>query len=172
MNFNLTRFEFFSLFAVLAVVLLGILAMGSLSNTSSHSPHRGTSYNNAGELDQERIEDIKAITRAVESFSQEHQRLPNSLNELKNNSISFEGSIVDPETKEPYQYSQYKDGYFNICANFATEYQNNNRNQAHALESADTANDSKGNTHMNDKWYYEPGVWCFGKEVKTILGIN
>ncbi len=78
-------------------------------------------------FDQQRVYDLQNIQSQVVNYWQRKGVLPNNLTDL-NDSISGYVAPVDPETKQPYEYS-VKDAQklnFEICAEFKTENKVNN----------------------------------------------
>ncbi len=72
-------------------------------------------------LDDQKVSDIINISRQVENYYREFDRVPASLDDLSN----YHSRIVinDPKTDEVYEYLPEKSGESaNICANFITEF--------------------------------------------------
>ena len=70
-------------------------------------------------IDERRTKQLDAIADAVDAWTRDHKRLPESLAELS----SLPGSsmvIVDPVTGMPYEYQTVSERAYRLCASFAT----------------------------------------------------
>ena len=69
--------------------------------------------------DAERIDDLRAIYRAVSSFSREQGRLPAALEECNTNPGTFIQTLNDAVTGQPYGYQITGDNSFSLAGTFA-----------------------------------------------------
>ena len=73
-------------------------------------------------LDQQRIEDLRDIARAIDAYHHDHPgAIPPNLDTVPSPS----GNAVatrDPVTREPYEYQPSGDGRYQLCARFARVY--------------------------------------------------
>lgn len=74
-------------------------------------------------FDETRISDLQAIQSQIVNYWQNKNKLPQSINDLKD-SISGFTPPQDPESNTPYEYVIKGDLSFELCANFKTENQN------------------------------------------------
>jgi len=69
--------------------------------------------------DAERVDDLRAIYRAVSTFNREQGRLPATLEECNTNPGTFIQTLKDPVSGEPYGYRLNGDNAFVLEATFA-----------------------------------------------------
>lgn len=70
-------------------------------------------------FDLERVNNLQTISSCVSAFTYDNERLPVSLDELKNNvRYNYCSRIIDPETKKDYEYKVISKGEFELCAEF------------------------------------------------------
>lgn len=70
-------------------------------------------------FDLERVNNLQTISSCVSAFTYDNERLPISLDELKNNvRYNYCSRIADPETKKDYEYNVISKGEFELCAEF------------------------------------------------------
>lgn len=90
-------------------------------------------------LDQNLMNNISNIESATNNFLEQKKRLPENLEELKNNDRNYlrDTNLVDPETKKPIEYKKTSEKSFELCANFRMDnreeddyYANNKRHEA------------------------------------------
>jgi hypothetical protein len=72
------------------------------------------------QLDSTRVEDLKRIMSATDSFWERNARLPESLEELTEDARA-EVSNVDPGSAEPYDYVVSGEESYELCATFDGE---------------------------------------------------
>ena len=94
--------------AVLATLAAGLVIAGS--------PVR----ERLRQLDRRRIDDLRLISSAVESFYSDHRALPGALPALLEQPASRIGAVEDPVTGEPYGYRTLNSIRYELCATFAT----------------------------------------------------
>lgn len=98
-----------ALIVALGAVVLGFIVAGS--------PQRARDLR----ADEERIQDLEQIRSAVNAFFTAEGIIPESLEELRESGRLFapEATLVDPLTKEPYEYRSLTDTAFELCATFS-----------------------------------------------------
>lgn len=69
-------------------------------------------------FDERRISDLQSIQFSIVNFWQRKERLPSSLDELRDDISGFRAPL-DPETREPYEYRIARNLTFELCATFA-----------------------------------------------------
>lgn len=70
-------------------------------------------------FDLERTRNLQQLSSCVSSFAYDNERLPVSLDELKNNArYNYCSRIADPETHKDYGYSLISKNEFNLCGEF------------------------------------------------------
>lgn len=131
-------------------------------------------------LDQRRIEDLQSIQYQVINFWQQKEKLPVSLDELKN-SISGYMSPKDPEFEKGlvYEYKKISDkttktnASFELCATFTLPipkgYVENGGGYS-VMPTKDVAVSSMPYPGgMNDSWDHQEGRTCFEREIDPEL---
>ena len=71
-------------------------------------------------LDDERVEDLQGIMRAVDRFWSDHERLPAGLEDLARDPRTRVNTI-DPGSAEAYEYSILNEDTYQLCAVFDGE---------------------------------------------------
>jgi len=109
-----------------------------------------------------RVQDLQNIQWQVVNYWQQKQKLPASLAELAD-PISNAMIPVDPQTKEPYEYSSTGKMSFQLCATFAMEggtigYQG--RPTPMSVEPA-----AVGGKGVEDNWQHSAGRACFDRTI-------
>jgi membrane protein YqaA with SNARE-associated domain len=69
-------------------------------------------------LDESRVQDLRTIQQAVESYHDRHGELPASLDDLRTDPGTFVGSLADPVTAEPYGFRRTGDRTYEMTATF------------------------------------------------------
>ena len=92
--------------AVAAAVVAGLVALGSPAGQRRER------------LDARRAQDLDAISRAIDRYEATHERLPVSLDELRRGSDT-QVPILDPVTRETYDYQAGAGTAYELCAVFA-----------------------------------------------------
>jgi hypothetical protein len=93
---------------VVASIIAGVILVGS--------PAQGR----LERLDASRIEDLKGIMVAIDSFWIRNERLPTSLEELAEDP-RVQVDTVDPGSAEPYEYHPLDEDAYELCASFDGE---------------------------------------------------
>ena len=92
--------------AVIASLVAGLWMAGSPGTTRAHR------------LDDQRQWDLNSIADTIESYYQETERLPVSLEELAQARSHSVRSRFDPVTQEPYEYRTTSQTQYQLCAVF------------------------------------------------------
>jgi len=71
-------------------------------------------------LDDERVEDLQSIMRAVDQFWKDHDRLPETLEDLARDPRE-QVSTIDPTSGEAYEYVVLDENTYRLCAVFDGE---------------------------------------------------
>ena len=91
--------------AVAVAVVAGLVALGSPATQRLER------------LDARRAQDLDAISRAIDRYEATHERLPATLDELRQAS-DVQVAITDPVTREPYGYQAGEGTAYELCATF------------------------------------------------------
>src|SRR5262249_48959382 len=95
----------FAIAIVFGAIIAGLMIVGSPANERMRR------------LDERRVRDLVAITRAVNGYWTRNSRLPSSLDEL----LETPGADVesrDPRTGQPYLYGVVGGKTYELCADF------------------------------------------------------
>ncbi len=142
---------------IIALIYITVLTMIALwyGFTSVPSPQqqRDMSY------DQTRMNNINAIQGAIDNYYAENTSLPTLLDDLKDDSSLSPEELIDPQTKQPYEYAITSETEYNVCTTFATD--------------SSEQNDPSSNAYYStyDQHNHPQGYYCFTKTVipKNIL---
>ena len=74
----------------------------------------------AARLDGQRVTSMQAVIDAIAGDHQRGDPLPDSLAQLVNRPAHSYVRILDPETRQPYDYRVLDPDHFELCAHFAT----------------------------------------------------
>jgi hypothetical protein len=102
-------------YLLLIITLLLVLATVVYGFVDGGSPKAVRSKRN----DEARVTSIRAIKSAVDTYYSKNTRLPRSLAEI-GDKFRNGGSLVDPETKQSFEYKITGDKSYEVCAVFAT----------------------------------------------------
>jgi hypothetical protein len=69
-------------------------------------------------LDEQRVDDLRAIQRAIENYHGRHTTLPETLEDLRSDPSTFVANIVDPVTGAPYTYRATATRTYELTASF------------------------------------------------------
>jgi K+-sensing histidine kinase KdpD len=122
---------------VAAAIVAGFLAAGSPKEAR------------AERLDEQRVQHLMEIDRAVEQYYATHKRLPASLDDVADRT-SLPLTVEDPETKTSYDYLPTGEREFDLCATFARD-----------LEASDMQ-------EWERKWAHGAGRHCFHRTVNRL----
>ena len=118
---------------VVAAVTTGIVIIGSPVEERTRR------------LDARRVEDLQAISSAIQVFHQRHQQVPGSLDELSRER-GLSAVPRDPVTGQAYGYRTFNANSYELCSTF----------------DRDTAE-----TRGADFWSHGTGTQCFTLNIKT-----
>lgn len=107
-------------------------------------------------LDQKRVADITDLSRAVEDYYRENNKLPEKLREASKNLYrqNRQTDVKDPETNQEYEYSTTGFTTYKICAEFAT---------------ASDQEIDRLDYYYDKKFEHPKGHYCFDLEVPDWL---
>ena len=107
-------------------------------------------------MDQQRVQDLQTIQWQIVSFWQSKNRLPATLDQLKD-SISGFVSPTDPQTGAVYGYNVLGSAKFSLCADF--EASGNLEGGLAEPKTVDSVQDRM------DNWRHEAGRVCFERTI-------
>ena len=123
--------------AIVAAVIGGVILLGSPAKERMRK------------LDKRRVENLRAITSAVDLYWTRHKSLSPSIESLsKEPGLSL--NTLDPETGQPYEYKVLNERNYELCTNFAF------------------ATAEEQNIYYKDFWSHGPGRQCFHLEVREV----
>ena len=105
------RSVFFATILIVAVVSSIIVGIFLLGPPSEWRLRR---------LDERRVSDLRELSYAIDEYWTRESMLPSSLDELSWEDEWLAG-LVDPETREPYEYRMLSSRTYELCAEFAQE---------------------------------------------------
>lgn len=116
----------------------------------------------AKRLDQNLINNINTIENAVNSYSEKYKKLPDNLEEVKNNRDIYlnQMSFIDSETGAPIEYKKTSDQTFELCATFRTDTKN--------IDIRDTYYTDPSKAHLSGYQCVNGVVWSNDKMPGTI----
>ena len=106
------------LFKILGGIAIGLVVLGIIFGfLASGSP----ATERMRKFDLERVSNLGSISVTVSSFARDNNRLPVSLDEMRDNALYNRRlpKIVDPQTQEEYQYRVISISSYELCANFS-----------------------------------------------------
>ena len=106
-------------------------------------------------FDRERVNDLQMIQGQIVNFWMNKEKLPASLNDLKDNISGFVAP-VDPETGNPYEYRVKGNLTFELCANF------NFTSKEGAVNISAPAYPRYG---IEENWNHSAGRVCFERTI-------
>jgi type II secretory pathway pseudopilin PulG len=119
--------------AVVAVLIAALVQAGSPGTARMHA------------ADEQRVQALQTIASAIQSYRAIHHRLPESLEQLREQPNIYIQSIIDPRTEEPYDYRRLDAKNYELCATFDT----------------DTSAPVAGRTRFGNQWNHPAGRHCF-----------
>ena len=116
-------------------------------------------------FDGRRVNDLQLIQSQVVNYWQNKQKLPQSLDDLRNDIYGVTIS-VDPKTGVVYEYTAIGDLQFRLCANFETASQNSGR-----ILYPETMPVPAGGGYpiKGDTWEHSIGRVCFERTIDPQL---
>ena len=91
---------------VVAAVIWGFSLVGS------------PAFNRKLSADRSRIDDLQGIQRGIEYHFEQHEKLPQSLQDLDQVRHRAMRGLEDPMTKTPYEYKALDEFNYELCATF------------------------------------------------------
>lgn len=140
------RLVWIACFAVLAVIVAGFFVAGS--------PFRQRLVR----FDGQKINDLSGIQWQIVNYWQQKGKLPVALGDLRDD-ISGYAPSLDPQTKEPYEYSIRGELSFELCADFnlpSSDAQKNSEPYARPVG-------PYGET--GESWDHDAGRHCFSRTI-------
>ena len=124
-------------------------------------------------IDQRKVDDLQSIQYQVINFWQQKERLPTSLEELKN-PISGFNLPKDPEFQKGlnYEYNKISDMKFELCATFkvvAPKGLIENSKNYDGMSARDVMIEPNFGGGLNESWDHEAGRTCFEREIDQDL---
>lgn len=139
---------------VLLAVVMGFVAVGSPAKQR------------ALRFDSQRLGDLQGIQWQIVSHWQQKEKLPATLNDLKD---PISGNVIpnDPETEKPYEYTAKSATSFELCATFALKNNDTKGRGASYGGGRDIAVSypSYGGDPANENWKHEAGRACFTRTI-------
>lgn len=134
------------MFCIISVIVILISLVASFFIIQSPKESRKVAF------DQTRVNNLDQIKYTIDSYYSEFQKLPKSLDDLKttNNYLL----IVDPNTKNPYEYIVIGETDYQLCAEFETS----NKDQV----------DQNYNIYPEGGYLHDVGRTCFDRSVVNI----
>lgn len=112
-------------------------------------------------FDDQRVNDLQNIQSQIVYYWQAKEKLPQSLDELKNDINGFTAPI-DPETQESYTYKVINDKSFELCATFKTS----NKEESGDINSEAMPIKPFG---ITENWLHDQGYVCFERPIDPDL---
>ncbi|MDB6164514.1 MAG: hypothetical protein JWL98_1946 [Xanthomonadaceae bacterium] len=123
--------------AVIATVVCALVVMGS------------PAQQRRVELDARQIEELGAISRAIDVYVTQNKKLPASLGDLDGSGQWL--SLKDPDDHSPYGYATSSDTTYQLCAVFGSSTQ---------------AADVRDRWAGAEEWPHPAGRHCFDRKAK------
>lgn len=136
--------KFFALVVTLMVTLVTITGLILIGSPLTERERR---------FDERRVNNLSEISSAVDQYFSKTDHLPTSLNEFLKPEVArlyYIGSITDPQTSTPYEYSITGKSSYRLCATF--NLANNKTSSASNLQTS---------TRENNVWEHPAGKKCF-----------
>ena len=133
--------------AFLGIVVLLVVACLAYSMFLLGTPGEQRSLR----FDEQRISDLRNITRNVDLYWETNQKLPESFDDMSGTRYSI-FSIHDPESEEEYEYRAIEEAGYELCAVFSTD--------SAELRNADRS-------FSDQAWGHGIGRTCFQMEAQS-----
>lgn len=130
--------------AVVAAIAYGIFLAGAPSQERQRK------------LDDQRVQHLQQISSVVNQYYAEKKTLPENLSVLLNRPTTYFESVVDPETKAPYEYLLLDPPEYRLCAVFRA-----------------TTSDEPDWRTMHISWTHPSGRYCFllNASLGSVVGV-
>ena len=132
---------------LLGIVTAVVVATAALGIYIGDSP----SQSRAARLDQQRVRDLRGIDRAVKDYWHENEKLPQTLEDLKDAPAQVR-TVSDPVTGEMYEYRALESSNYELCAVFGTDSSKGRFGSEPAF--------------AGGRWAHGEGRVCFGEDAK------
>lgn len=137
-------------FAIIVTLMVAIVTITGLILIGSPLTERERRF------DERRVNNLSEISSAVDQYFIKTGHLPSALNEFLKPEVArlyYIGSITDPETSIPYEYSITGKSSYKLCATFTLA--NDKKSSATTLQS------KRFSTRENNVWEHPAGKKCF-----------
>ena len=99
-------------------------------------------------LDERRVSDLQVLSTGIDTYWEQHSRLPDSLQELAaDRAFRYGDRIRDPQTQEVYEYTRRAGRTYVLCASFALA-------------------STRERPGVSDFWNHQAGRSCFDLEAR------
>ncbi len=148
----------FGILIVLAAIVGGFIVVGSPAK------QRALRY------DQQRLSELQSIQWQVLDYWQRKEKLPVTLADL-NDTISGGRPLVDPETKQPYEYAVKTPTSFELCATFGLPTEDNEGRGEYGyggggfMAMPTRVYYDGGGIIEDENWKHEAGRSCFTRTI-------
>ena len=117
-------------------------------------------------FDERRVNDLQNIQSQIVYYWQAKEKLPESLNDLKNDINGFIVPIdPNPQTNQTYKYEKINNASFQLCAEFQTSNTDNQNNETRA-EAMPLPLKPYG---IRENWTHQEGFVCFERTIDPDL---
>lgn len=134
-------------FISIVVAAVSIIAISGLWIAGSPAAER------ARRFDERRISELQSISYAIDNYWNLNKALPRDLSTLQATRDIYIGSIIDPETGAPYEYTLTDSDTYSLCATFTNS-------------SPETATTQPYNPNTSKFWEHSEGRQCFAIDVR------
>src|SRR3989344_1806230 len=138
-------------------VFAGIIVIGSIIWGFSvlGSPRTQRLY----KYDEQKIHDLQNVDNQISNYYREKGTLPNTVEEIANQSYYIPLSQVDPQTQKPYEYVKTSETTYNLCAQFNKASDDKNSKNFRTSYMYDYP------YNWSDSWTHPAGRYCFTKTI-------
>ena len=145
------------IFVGAVILVVAAAAIGGLFVAGAPSQER------ARQFDNRRINDLQQLSQAVDQYWTRNARLPEALTDLQNRREYYVPSLLDPRTKDAYEYRVTAGKTYELCASFETD------------ASTDALRDKYAQPYYSpegtDFWGHGLGRVCFTIEAQNVPGL-
>lgn len=138
-NFQVNFVNRVFFFSSLVLIIGGLISAFLIVESPSDSRDR--------KLDEKIIQDFNNIKYALDAFHSQEGELPQTLNELVEDSDVFSLNLINPVTEKEYFYEKVEEKEYELCTDFSSSSEKNTSN------------------YYNNFWKHEKGYDCIKKEV-------
>jgi len=134
-------------FISIVVAVVSIVAVSGLWIAGSPAAER------ARRFDERRTSELQSISYAIDNYWSINKALPRDLATLQETRDVYVGSIVDPETGMPYEYTLTDSDTYSLCATFTNS-------------SPETTTTQPYNPNTSKFWEHNAGRTCYQIDVR------